>query len=1239
MKAKLRSAYAILLALTLVIGLIPAGIVRAADNDKYFHINNLSTSVDAPTPTNNSIIDLEATFSGVSQDSITYQVITRVGNSKVYDSGEMSVKPSFKANNTFVFSGIQLKEGVNEIVISGQASSSGAAGNKVSVSAFVSYSNFAVISDIALLDGTNRKLYDGKPIVVTSESPALNVTALNATTVTVNGTKTVGSNGTFVATDLKLKKGLNTLVFTAYTSTKSAETKRQIVYYPQTAAKLAMPYDVSIGGEKVDETPTIVATTSLSGAITGSMIFNEQDPVPPAGVTGFKATLTKDGSTADYAGVDPYNADPTKVSGSVTITPVASETGYKQYKFTTSPIIQSITQNGTYTLSISGNYGGQQLDGAFVFYFRTGNTPVITQLNQLYNVKEPASGTTLASGYSSSIFPDNSTIYELPVWVELMVDNPATSYAVTSTQEGVTQSITATQYTSADNRPVFKLSKLPAGPQSLTFTASGAGGDNNKTVQVNYIPAPFIDLTNVYDGQTFTGNSIDTSPGKVPFRGVQGRLVNFSTPAELDSVKLSLNGTTVALNSGGFIKADKTFEVPVSSTVKLTPGPNTLVMSGTADGVPVKTTITVYVFSDDVPVVGTLYPLPVGKLADSTDSPLFKPSGTDKYTTGTSRMDVLFGLTNATLVNVYNDGNLIATAQQDPTNKLVWNNTTGTLTYKVNPLDYSAQFVLSNVTLPPSGDKSIRIEALIGTTRVTRTLMVTRELSQYSLLSPKLPNESIIKQNFVDVSIKAEGADKIVIGKQEMVKSKDGNDIFRLTVGNLKAGKNTIKFTISQGTQKLNDSFDITYSQETVPGSQFKAAVPTSGKLSVFKGLMSITLPKGTMLTVPGSQDEATETINLFNSQQMLFGIANPTDGRTVTTYNPVGELDGTGQPLDGQLKYQSSDTGAIATLSTHDPHFGLASNLFWVDAGSFTGDQTGTSDFTTVQGSQPYNKMFYSRNANSNWLAPTQRGTITLKYDSNITNTLSNNMGIWKYNPSTGGWTDLGGKVNTGSKTVTATLDGFGYYTVMALRYSYDDIISHPTSRDDIELIMSRGVMQSKESGEFGVYEMMTRGEFATMLVKMLDIPLDYPPVGEALTFQDVTRYTADYRMDYRYIETAVRKGIIRGVSPRVFLPYGTVTREEAAVMIARAMNLKLGNQAQDLAKLQKTFTDTGSIASPYSITSIQAVVGAKIMTGKANALATGTKATFRFDPTATFTRADGAVLAKAIMQKMKKL
>ena len=154
--------------------------------------------------------------------------------------------------------------------------------------------------------------------------------------------------------------------------------------------------------------------------------------------------------------------------------------------------------------------------------------------------------------------------------------------------------------------------------------------------------------------------------------------------------------------------------------------------------------------------------------------------------------------------------------------------------------------------------------------------------------------------------------------------------------------------------------------------------------------------------------------------------------------------------------------------------------------------------------------------------------------------------------------------------ETITSTFNGFGYYVVMGMRYSYDDVISHRNARNDIELVLSRGLMNAKDPAEFNAYESVTRGEFATMLVKIMDIPLDYPSRSEELTFQDVGRYY-DYRWDYRYIETAVRKGIIRGTSPKVFLPGQPLKREDAAVMIARAMNLKMGTVEKDLPALQK--------------------------------------------------------------------
>lgn len=91
---------------------------------------------------------------------------------------------------------------------------------------------------------------------------------------------------------------------------------------------------------------------------------------------------------------------------------------------------------------------------------------------------------------------------------------------------------------------------------------------------------------------------------------------------------------------------------------------------------------------------------------------------------------------------------------------------------------------------------------------------------------------------------------------------------------------------------------------------------------------------------------------------------------------------------------------------------------------------------------------------------------------------------------------------------------------------------------------------------------------------------------------------------------------------------------------MIARAMSLKLGNNATDLAALQKLFTDTGSIVSVYSAPSILAAYKAGVISGIENKLVAGQKkATFRFDPQANFTRADAAVMAQRIMAKMKRL
>ena len=75
-----------------------------------------------------------------------------------------------------------------------------------------------------------------------------------------------------------------------------------------------------------------------------------------------------------------------------------------------------------------------------------------------------------------------------------------------------------------------------------------------------------------------------------------------------------------------------------------------------------------------------------------------------------------------------------------------------------------------------------------------------------------------------------------------------------------------------------------------------------------------------------------------------------------------------------------------------------------------------------------------------------------------------------------------------------------------------------------------------------------MTRAEFAAIVVKGLGLP-----TKEGGRFTDVLQ--GDWF--YNYVNTAQAYGIVTGVSEDEFHPGGTITREEAAVMVARAAKL----------------------------------------------------------------------------------
>lgn len=1200
-----------LLVVALISASIPLDMAKAADEDgaRYFHFSNLSTVKEHPTQVNTDTIEVQGTFNGVSSSTIGYRVDLEVDGEIVHTAYGTDVKPTI-SGNSFIFRAVPLQTGFNIVTVTGL----GPNGNTVEASAYVEFSNVPAVSDIKLSDG--RVLESGVPLIFKGDAASLSLKAPNASMVTVNGLQMFnGGAGTFVSSGIVLQPGLNEIVIVATNGNLTYTLMRHIISYNG----LLTGYDTFIGTSAIDATANHYVSAPVSGTVKGKFIVPKSQqnntPAPPS----VEVVITQDSDGSEVF----------KETGIANVTKKEEGSDYIVYEYETAATA-SPPATGKYNLNLKVGFDGKTNVFNNYFTVRDKDAAEIAAVKQLFNPQE--SGGKVSFG-AEATFAQNSTLFELPLYLKLELNNYANqTITVTDWQNGKQVGAPAfqsdTNLETINGERVIRINMMPSGEQTLKIEVGGEIYE----IKVSYAPGPYIKLTNVFDGKTF-----DMANG---LPQIQGRLVNFNlqNTTEMDQAYITFNGKKEKLT--GINATTGEFDHPLTS--ELVAGPNKITIDGVANGIPLSYTITVFFFSKDVPAIVKLYPVPA---ATDTTNPnkedtaqKFKLTNDYEYVTQERSADVWIEIQNATSMNVSIDGKLVATLNENDLLNGSPNTNPAILFKEQNPATGSYLFLLHNLEFPTSGKTNVSIEVRKGVTTARQTLEITREQSTFEILSPKLPEESVVNQNFLMVSIRAEGADQVLIGKQELVKGEQ--DIFRGEI-TLKKGKNTVKFTVVQGQQKINGSFEVNYADAALPGAQFKTTLGKNGKLSTFGGDLVVQLPKGTMLRdMNPNPGQTPKEIQLFDSQNLLFGIADPDDGRTITRENQVGVrkpvIGESDEFLDGQIRRIDPDEFARSVLLPK-AHFGLGSQLYWIDAGYFSSeDSVLNQDYKLVSPSHPYDesKKFYER-SDRMWLEPTQRGTITIKYDPTIVNEQARNIAVWRWNNTNNSWENLGGTLDTKKKTVTAPFDGFGYYAVFGVRYSYDDIISHKYARKSLELMLSRGFMKAKNLNEFGVYDNITRGEMATMLVKMLNIPLDYDP--DNLTFDDVINYEVpDLLWDYRYIETAARKGIVRGLAPRLFMPNGELTRQEAAAMISRALNLKIGDPDKDLANLQKTFTDANLI-DYYSISPTLAITKAGLISGIPNALQEGQKKqTYRFDPKSNLTRADAAVIGERILGKL---
>ncbi|TVY00405.1 S-layer homology domain-containing protein [Cohnella terricola] len=202
------------------------------------------------------------------------------------------------------------------------------------------------------------------------------------------------------------------------------------------------------------------------------------------------------------------------------------------------------------------------------------------------------------------------------------------------------------------------------------------------------------------------------------------------------------------------------------------------------------------------------------------------------------------------------------------------------------------------------------------------------------------------------------------------------------------------------------------------------------------------------------------------------------------------------------------------------------------------------------------------------------------------------------------------------GKTTVTILSPGNSVYAAAVATYpkSFADTKGH-WAEEAIAALTAKTILNGVSKAEFAPRKPVTRAEFAAMLVRALGLrdggaPAAFGDVKPGAWYADPVRIAAQY-------------WIVEGSSDGTFRPGATITREQMAVMVARALALRpSAGPAKDLPALR----DKDKLQS-WSKEAVDAVLRAGIMEGKSSGL---------FAPGDSATRAEAAVLLERLLKAM---
>lgn len=209
---------------------------------------------------------------------------------------------------------------------------------------------------------------------------------------------------------------------------------------------------------------------------------------------------------------------------------------------------------------------------------------------------------------------------------------------------------------------------------------------------------------------------------------------------------------------------------------------------------------------------------------------------------------------------------------------------------------------------------------------------------------------------------------------------------------------------------------------------------------------------------------------------------------------------------------------------------------------------------------------------------------------------------------------------------TKVVKLDGKYYAVINSLTNSAYTVVWHPVefsdvtrhwAKDAVNNMGSRMVIEGIGDGLFSPDRDITRAEFAAIMARGLGLRLE-----NGTAYKDVK--TSDWYASA--IHTAHSYGLISGFEDGTFRPNENITREQAMLVVSKAMRLAnlpgAGSEPDDILRV---FSDAGHVSN-WASSGVADSVNAGIITGRGSeALA----------PKAFITRAEVAMTMQRLLQK----